>query len=86
MVYIPSATSWVFASLHNAGRNGIRRRGGRRVPGVRARRRLPDLQAEGVFNIDAIFAGIIVLTAFAFCLDQAVTIVERRLLVWQPQR
>ena len=27
-----------------------------------------------------------VLTAFAYCLDQAVTMVKRRLLVWQPQR
>ena len=86
MVYIPSATSWVFASLHNAvGMAFVGAVVGEYLGSARGVGYLI-LQAEGVFNIDAIFAGIIVLTAFAFCLDQAVTIVERRLLVWQPQR
>jgi NitT/TauT family transport system permease protein len=86
MVYIPSATSWVFASLHNAvGMAFVGAVVGEYLGSARGVGYLI-LQAEGVFNIDAIFAGIIVLTAFAYCLDQAVTTVERRLLVWQPQR
>jgi len=86
MVYIPSATSWVFASLHNAvGMAFVGAVVGEYLGSARGVGYLI-LQAEGVFNIDAIFAGIIVLTAFAYCLDQAVTVVERRLLVWQPQR
>jgi sulfonate transport system permease protein len=86
MVYIPSATSWVFASLHNAvGMAFVGAVVGEYLGSARGVGYLI-LQAEGVFNIDAIFAGIIVLTAFAYCLDQAVTMVERRLLVWQPQR
>lgn len=32
----------------------------------------------------AVFAGILVLTAFALALDALVTFAERRLLVWRP--
>jgi len=32
-----------------------------------------------------VFAGILVLTAFALLLDWAVSLAERRLLVWQPR-
>ena len=42
------------------------------------------LQAEGVFDINSVFAGILVLTGFALALDMAVTVVEKRLLVWRP--
>ena len=41
-VYLPSATSWVFSSLHTSGRPGLRRRGRGRIPRLVARRRLPD--------------------------------------------
>ncbi len=42
------------------------------------------LQAEGTFDINTVFAGILVLTAFALLLAAAVTFAERRLLVWRP--
>ena len=42
------------------------------------------LQAEGAFDINTVFAGILVLTAFALALDTVVTAVENRLLVWRP--
>jgi NitT/TauT family transport system permease protein len=42
------------------------------------------LQAEGVFDINTVFAGILVLTAFALLLDYAVTQIETRLLAWRP--
>jgi NitT/TauT family transport system permease protein len=32
-----------------------------------------------------VFAGVLVLTAFALVLDWAVTLAERRLMVWQPR-
>jgi len=41
-------------------------------------------QAEGAFDINTVFAGILVLTAFALVLDFAVTRAERRLLQWRP--
>ena len=43
------------------------------------------LQAEGTFDINTVFAGILVLTAFALALDAAVGSVERRLMTWQPR-
>jgi ABC-type nitrate/sulfonate/bicarbonate transport system substrate-binding protein len=42
------------------------------------------LQAEAVFDINTVFAGILVLTAFALALDGLVTVAEKRLLVWRP--
>ena len=43
------------------------------------------LQAEGTFDINTVFAGILVLTAFALVLDFIVTRIEDRLLVWRPR-
>ena len=40
--------------------------------------------AEGVFDINTVIAGILVLTIFALLLDYAVTRIEARLLVWRP--
>ena len=36
-------------------------------------------------SINTVFAGILVLTAFALVLDWIVSIAERRLMVWQPR-
>ncbi len=41
-------------------------------------------QAEGVFDVAAVFAGMFVLSAFVILIDMGVTLVERRLLVWRP--
>jgi len=43
------------------------------------------LQAEGVFDINTVFAGILLLTGFALVLDGLVGAVEKRLLVWEPR-
>ena len=42
-------------------------------------------QAEGVFDIDTVMAGILVLTGFALLLDMLVGRIERRLMKWQPR-
>ena len=44
------------------------------------------LQAEGTFDINSVFAGVLVLTACALVLDGLVTLAERRLLRWRPGR
>jgi NitT/TauT family transport system permease protein len=44
------------------------------------------LQAEGTFDIDSVFAGVLVLTVCALALDRLVTVAERRLLRWRPER
>ncbi|HEY5292991.1 MAG TPA: ABC transporter permease [Burkholderiales bacterium] len=83
-VYLPSATSWVFASLHNSvGLAFVGAVVGEYLGSARGVGYLI-LQAEGVFDIDTVFAGILVLTAFALALDAVVSVVEKRLLVWRP--
>lgn len=84
-VYVPSAMSWVFASLHNAvGLAFVGAVVGEYLGSAEGVGYLI-LQAEGVFDINTVFAGILVLTAFALVLDWIVSIAERRLMVWQPR-
>lgn len=85
LVYLPSAMTWMFASLHNAvGMAFVGAVIGEYLGSTRGIGYLI-LQAEGVFDINGVIAGIVLLTAFACCLDVVVSIVERRLLRWQPQ-
>ncbi|TPN70647.1 ABC transporter permease subunit, partial [Mesorhizobium sp. B1-1-5] len=42
-------------------------------------------QAEGVFDVAGVFAGMFVLAAFVLLIDWIVTLVEKRLLVWRPE-
>jgi NitT/TauT family transport system permease protein len=84
-VYVPSAMSWVFASLHNSvGLAFVGAVVGEYLGSARGVGYLI-LQAEGTFDVNSVFAGILVLTAFALLLDGAVSVAERRLLVWQPR-
>lgn len=84
-VYLPSATSWVFSSLHNSvGLAFVGAVVGEYLGSARGVGYLI-LQAEGTFDINAVIAGVLILTAFALVLDGLVGVVERRLLVWQPQ-
>jgi NitT/TauT family transport system permease protein len=84
-VYLPSAMSWVFSSLHTSvGLAFVGAVVGEYLGSARGIGYLI-LQAEGTFDIDTVFAGIVVLTAFALMLDGAVTLIERRLMRWQPR-
>jgi NitT/TauT family transport system permease protein len=83
-VYLPSATSWVFSSLHTSvGMAFVGAVVGEYLGSARGVGYLIS-QAEAVFDINTVFAGILVLTAFALVLDGIVTIAEKRLLVWRP--
>jgi NitT/TauT family transport system permease protein len=83
-VYVPSAMSWVFSSLHTSvGMAFVGAVVGEYLGSARGVGYLI-LQAEGAFDINTVFAGILVLTAFALALDAVVTAIERRLLVWRP--
>jgi NitT/TauT family transport system permease protein len=84
-VYLPSATSWVFSSLHTSvGLAFVGAVVGEYLGSARGVGYLI-LQAEGTFDINTVMAGILVLTAFALVLDWAVGRVERRLMKWQPR-
>ena len=84
-VYLPSAMSWVFASLHNSvGLAFVGAVVGEYLGSAEGVGYLI-LQAEGVFDINTVMAGILVLTVFALLLDLLVSVVEKRLMVWQPR-
>ena len=83
-VYLPSATSWVLSSLHTAvGMAFVGAVVGEYLGSSKGVGYLI-LQAEGVFDVNTVFAGILVLTIFALLLDGLVGLVEKRLLVWRP--
>ena len=84
-VYLPSATSWVFSSLHTSvGLAFVGAVVGEYLGSARGVGYLI-LQAEGTFDVNTVFAGIAVLTAFALALDALVGMAERRLMSWQPR-
>ncbi|CAN5488116.1 ABC transporter permease [soil metagenome] len=85
-VYLPSATSWVFSSLHTSvGLAFVGAVVGEYLGSARGVGYLI-LQAEGTFDVNTVFAGIVVLTAFALVLDGIVGRAERRLMKWQPRQ
>jgi sulfonate transport system permease protein len=84
-IYLPSATAWVFSSLHTAvGMAFVGAVVGEYLGSAKGVGYLI-LQAEGVFDINTVIAGILVLTMFALVLDFIVTKIEGRLLVWRPK-
>ena len=84
-VYLPSATAWVFSSLHTSvGLAFVGAVVGEYLGSAMGVGYLIH-QAEGVFDINTVMAGIVVLTAFALALDGAIGRIERRLLKWQPR-
>jgi NitT/TauT family transport system permease protein len=83
-VYLPSAMSWVFSSLHTAvGLAFVGSVVGEYLGSARGVGYLI-LQAQGTLDVNTVFAGIIVLTVFALILDWCVVLVETRLMKWQP--
>ncbi len=84
-VYLPSATSWVFSSLHTSvGLAFVGAVVGEYLGSSQGVGYLI-LQAEGSFDINTVMAGILVLTAFALVLDQLVGRIEKHLMKWQPR-
>jgi len=85
-VYLPSATSWVFSSLHTSvGLAFVGAVVGEYLGSARGVGYLI-LQAEGTFDVNTVFAGIVVLTAFALVLDGIVGRIETHLMKWQPRQ
>ncbi|WP_372660222.1 ABC transporter permease [Hydrogenophaga sp.] len=84
-VYLPSATSWVFSSLHTSvGLAFVGAVVGEYLGSSQGVGYLI-LQAEGSFDINTVMAGIVVLTVFALLLDALVGRIEKRLMKWQPR-
>jgi NitT/TauT family transport system permease protein len=83
-VYWPSALSWMFSSLHTAVGFAVVGAVVGEYLGSAAGLGYLIQQAEGVFDVAGVFAGMFVLAAFVLVIDYLVTLVERRLLVWRP--
>jgi NitT/TauT family transport system permease protein len=83
-VYWPSALSWMFSSLHTSVGFAVVGAVVGEYLGSAAGLGYLIQQAEGVFDVAGVFAGMFVLAAFVIVIDALVTLVERRLLVWRP--
>ena len=83
-VYWPSALSWMFSSLHTSVGFAVVGEVVGEYLGSAAGLGYLIQQAEGVFDVAGVFAGMFVLSAFVILIDIFVSLVERRLLVWRP--
>jgi len=83
-VYWPSALSWMFSSLHTSVGFAVVGAVVGEYLGSAAGLGYVIQQAEGIFDVAGVFAGMFVLSAFVILIDYGVTLVERRLLVWRP--
>jgi NitT/TauT family transport system permease protein len=83
-VYWPSALSWMFSSLHTSVGFAVVGAVVGEYLGSAAGLGYLIQQAEGVFDVAGVFAGMLVLAAFVIGIDFIVTLAERRLLVWRP--
>jgi NitT/TauT family transport system permease protein len=83
-VYWPSALSWMFSSLHTSVGFAVVGAVVGEYLGSAAGLGYLIQQAEGVFDVAGVFAGMFVLAAFVIAIDLLVTMVEKRLLVWRP--
>jgi sulfonate transport system permease protein len=83
-VYWPSAMSWMFSSLHTSVGFAVVGAVVGEYLGSAAGLGYLIQQAEGVFDVAGVFAGMFVLAAFVIVIDTVVSVVEKRLLVWRP--
>src|SRR5471030_1181068 len=83
-VYWPSALSWMFSSLHTSGGFAVVGAVVGEYLGSAAGLGYLIQQAEGVFDVAGVFAGMFVLAAFVIVIDMLVPMVEKRLLIWRP--
>lgn len=83
-VVIPSALSWILASLHVSFGFALVGAVVGEFLGARVGIGLLIATAQGAFNASGVFAAMIVLGVMAFIADYLLTMVEGRLLKWRP--
>lgn len=83
-VVIPSALTWIIASLHTS--FGFALIGAIVGEFLGAQQGLGLLvrQAQGNFNIDGVFAAMVIMAVLALIAETAISLLERRLLSWRP--
>ncbi len=83
-VYWPSALSWMFSSLHTSIGFALVGAVVGEYLGSAAGLGYLIHEAESVFDVAGVFAGMVVLSAFVVVIDWLVTLIENRLLAWRP--
>ncbi|TXM68032.1 ABC transporter permease [Methylobacterium sp. WL120] len=84
-VYWPSALTWMFSSLHTAVGFALVGAVVGEYLGASAGLGYKIHEAESVFDVTGVFAGMLILTVFVVLIDALVTLAENRLLAWRPR-
>jgi NitT/TauT family transport system permease protein len=83
-VYWPSALTWMFSSLHTSVGFALIGAVVGEYLGSSAGLGYKIQEAESVFDVTGVFAGMVILSIFVIAIDAVVTVIENRLLVWRP--
>jgi NitT/TauT family transport system permease protein len=83
-VYWPSALSWMFSSLHTSIGFALVGAVVGEYLGSAAGLGYLIHEAESVFDVAGVFAGMVVLSAFVLVIDWLMTRIENKLLAWRP--
>jgi NitT/TauT family transport system permease protein len=83
-VYWPAALTWVFSSLHTSVGFALVGAVVGEYLGSSAGLGYKIQQAESVFDVTGVFAGMLILAVFVIVIDMLVSAIEKRLLVWRP--
>jgi NitT/TauT family transport system permease protein len=83
-IVVPSATSWILASLHVAFGFALIGAVVGEFTGADKGLGLLINNAQGTFDSAGIYAGMIIITVIALTAEWLLTLLERRLLRWRP--
>ena len=83
-IVLPSATSWILASMHVAFGFALIGAVVGEVVGADKGMGLLITESQGNFNAPGIYAGMVVVTAMALVAEWLITLLEKRLSSWRP--
>ncbi len=83
-VIIPSAMSWILASLHVSFGFALVGAVVGEFLGAKQGVGLLISTAQGSFNADGVFAAMVILAVLALVVESLITLVEKRLVKWRP--
>ena len=84
-VVVPSALSWITTSLHVAFGFAVTGAIVGELLGAQQGLGLLIFQAQANFDPNGVYAGLVITAAFALAAEGLITLLERRLLRWQPR-
>lgn len=84
-IVLPSATSWILASLHTAFGFALIGAIVGEFTGADKGLGLLIANAQGTFDSAGIYAGMIIVTVIALFAEWVLTLLEKRLMAWRPE-